>query len=167
MFERIHNAEEALHWQLGSALKMERTILEMLDGLSEQSREQTLRTAFRAHQAETRDHIQRVEEAFARLGWEVDDSPCPAVDAIEKEARAKIKKADDSVVDSILVGGAIETEHHELAVYENLILGARALGRDDVASLLERNCDEERQTLRKVRALGERIARSVPQAASL
>jgi ferritin-like metal-binding protein YciE len=166
MFERLHTPEELFNYKLGAALKMEREIVEMLDDLIEESREEELKQAFRLHQADTREHVRRVEEVFHHFGWDVDDSPCPTIGAIEKEGKANIKKAEDPLVDAVIAGGAMETEHHEIAVYENLVLNARALGREEAASLLQKNCDEERHALAKVTEIAERIARSPRAAAS-
>jgi len=137
---------------------MEREILHMLDELIEESRDEQVKQAFRAHQTETRGHVQRLEEVFRLFGWEVDDSPCLTIKAIEKEGKANIKKADDSIVDSIILQGAMETKHHEIAFYENLIIHAQALGRQDAAELLQRNLDEERQALEKVTGLARQLA---------
>ncbi len=113
---------------------MEREIIDMLDELIEESRDEAVKQAFRAHQGETRGHVQNLEAVFRSFGWEVDDSPCPTIKAIEKEGKANVKKADEAIVDQIILAGAIETEHHEIAVYENLILHAQALGHPDAAS---------------------------------
>lgn len=158
MFEKLNTPQDAYNWKLGTALKMERKILEMLDELIETSREESLREAFREHQRETRGHVANIEAAFAACGWEPNESPCPVIEAIDKEGTANVKKADDSLVDSLIVGSAIETEHHEIAVYEYLIIGARAMGRDDVVRLLEANLEEERAALRKVSSLSERFS---------
>lgn len=158
MFEKLTSPQEAYNYKLGAALKMERTILGMLDNLIEEANEEELRNAFREHQTETRGHVANVEAAFAACGWEPDESPCPTIEAIEKEGKANAKKTDDSLVDSVLVGGAMETEHHEMAVYEYLIVGARAMGRDDVVRLLEANLEDERNALAQVSALGERFS---------
>jgi ferritin-like metal-binding protein YciE len=165
MFERLNTPQEALNWQLGAALTMEREILDMLDELIEEARDESVKQAFRAHQGETHGHVQNLEEAFRLCGWEVDDSPCPTIKAIEKEGKANIKKADEAIVDSIILGGAMETEHHEIAVYENLILHAQALGHEDVAQLLRRNLQEEQQALEKVTALARQHAGAAAQPA--
>ncbi len=57
-----------------------------------------------------------------------------------------------------IISGTIETEHHEIAVYEVLVTNAKARGREDVAELLQRSLDEELAMLDAVRQLGERIA---------
>jgi hypothetical protein len=48
----------------------------------------------------------------------------------------------------VLLQGAAEVEHHEIGVYENLILNARAKGRNDVAEVQQRNLDDETHTLK-------------------
>lgn len=160
MFERLNSPQEALNWQLGAALTMEREIIDMLDELIEESRDEAVKQAFRAHQTETRGHVQNLEAVFRSFGWDVDDSPCPTIKAIEKEGKANIKKADEAIVNSIILAGAIETEHHEIAVYENLIIHAQALGHDDAVELLQRNLDEERQALEKVTGFARQHAAS-------
>jgi ferritin-like metal-binding protein YciE len=102
--------------------------------------------------------VAKIEQVFAVFGWEVDDSPCVVIQAIEKEGKANIKKADDGLVDSIIVSGALETEHHEIAVYEYLITGARAMGREDAVSLLQGNLEQEARALESVRSLAGRLA---------
>jgi hypothetical protein len=52
---------------------------------------------FRHHQDETREQIANLEQAFAAFGCDVDDSPYPAIEGIEKEGKANVKKTDDAV----------------------------------------------------------------------
>lgn len=158
MFERLHTPEETYNWQLGAALKMEKKIVGMLDELIDESHDESIKQLFRTHQQETKGQIENIEQAFSALGWEVDESPCPAIEGIEKEGKATIKKTDDAIVDSVILEGAMETEHHEMAVYENLIINARAMGRDDVAQLMQRNLDQEQHALQKVKTLAEQVA---------
>lgn len=158
MFERLHTPEETYNWQLGAALKMEKKIVGMLDELIEESHDESIKQLFRTHQQETKGQIENIEQAFSALGWEVDESPCPAIEGIEKEGKATIKKTDDAIVDGVILEGAMETEHHEMAVYENLIINARAMGRDDVAQLMQRNLDQEQHALQKVKTLAEQVA---------
>jgi ferritin-like metal-binding protein YciE len=148
MFERLNTPEEVFNYKLGAALKMERTVLEkILDDSIDEAQDERIKQLFRHHAEETREQIRNLEKAFEAFGWEVDDSPCPAIEAIHKEAKTNIKKTDDAIVDPVILSGALETEHHEIAVYEGLIIQARAMGRDDVVTLFERNLEQERHTL--------------------
>ena len=85
--------------------------------------------------------------------------PCPAIEGIEKEGHANIKKADDSVVDAVILSGAAETEHHEIAVYEGLIIHAEAMAQPKIVDLLSQNLEQERHTLEEVKSATQKIAR--------
>jgi ferritin-like metal-binding protein YciE len=159
MFERLNTPEEAFNYKLGAALKMEHTVLEkILEDNIEEAKDDKVKGLLRHHQDETRQHIGNIEQAFTAFGWEVDDSPCPAIEAIHKEGKANVKKTDDSIVDSIILSGAMETEHHEIAVYEALITNARAMGRDDVVGLLQQNLEQEQHTLEEVKRSASEMA---------
>jgi ferritin-like metal-binding protein YciE len=159
LFERLNTAQEAYNFKLGAALKMEHTVLEkILDDSIDVAQDERLKNLLRHHQDETRQHIANLEQVFGLFGWEVDDSPCPVIEAIHKEAKANAKITDDSLVDSMVLGGSAETEHHEIATYEWLIMHARAMGRDDAVGLLQQNLEQEEHTLREATQLAEQLA---------
>jgi ferritin-like metal-binding protein YciE len=66
-------------------------------------------------------------------------------------------------VDSVLLQGAVEVEHHEIGVYQNLILNANAMGHQDVVDVLRRNLDNEQQTLDTALKLQEQVAAVTPK----
>jgi ferritin-like metal-binding protein YciE len=166
MFERLNTPEEAFNYKLGAALKMEHTVLDkILDDSIDEAKDDQLKQLFRHHADETRQQIRNLEEVFAAFGWEVDDSPCPAIEALHKEAKTNIKKTDDAIVDGVILSGALETEHHEIAVYEGLIIQARAMGREQVVRLLEQNLEQEQHTLQEAKSALERVATAAPQRA--
>jgi ferritin-like metal-binding protein YciE len=163
MFERLNTPQEAYNYKLGAALTMERTVLQMLDANIKEAQDEQVAALFRHHRGETEGHVRNIEEAFGLFGWEVDDSPCPAIDGLQAEGKANAKKTDDVLVDSVLLQGAVEVEHHEIGVYENLIINARAMGRDDVAGVLQRNLDDETHTLEEAKTAQKRVAAETPQ----
>ena len=158
MFEKLNSPQELFHYKLGAALKMENTVLEMLGKLEEESQSQQLKQQFHHHADETRQQIRNIEQAFSALGEEPDDSPCPAIEGIDKEGKANIKKADDSIVDAVILAGAAETEHHEIAVYEGLITEAQAMGKQDIVQLLQQNLEQEQHTLEEVKQASQQLA---------
>jgi ferritin-like metal-binding protein YciE len=161
MFEHLNTPEELYNYKLGSALKMEQTTLDMLDANAENAHDAQLTQLFRHHQDETRQQIVNIEQAFAAFGWEPDDSPCLAMEALEKEAKMDVKKTDDALVDHVLLMGAAETEHLEIAMYEGLITEAQAMGRDDVVRLLQQNLEQEQHTLEEVKSASKRVVTMV------
>jgi ferritin-like metal-binding protein YciE len=151
MFDKLSNPRDVFGHQLGAALTMEQDVLQMLGDLEEKAQRDELKRQFRHHAEETRQQIGNIEQAFRALGEEPDDSPCPVTKALEKEAKANIKMADDSVVDAVILSNAAATEHHEIAVYESLITQAEQMGQPDVVRLLQQNLEMEQHTLDEVK----------------
>ena len=151
MFDKLNNNREVFGHKLGSALTMEQDVLDMLGDLEDKAQRDELKQQFRHHAEETRHQIDNIEQVFRALGEKPDESPCPVTKALEKEAKANIKIADDSVVDTVILSGAAETEHHEIAVYESLITQAEELGQPDVLPLLKQNLEIEQHTLDEVK----------------
>lgn len=158
MFERLNTPEEIYSFKLGSALTMEQKLIEVLEELEEHAQRNEIKQALRQHREETRQHAANLEQCFKLLGEEVDDSPCPVIEAMAKEGKATIKKTDDSLVDAIVLVAATESEHYEIAVYETLITNAYARGAADVAALLQQNLDQEKHALDIARASMKTIA---------
>lgn len=163
MFERLNTPEEAYNHKLGATLKMETTVLEILEDSIEAAQDPKVKDLLVTHLEESRAHVQNVEKAFDLFGWEVDDSPCPAIEGLEKEGKANAKKTDDALVDSIVLQSAVEVEHHEIGVYENLIINAEAIGRQDVVDVLRRNLESEQSALEKVKGLAAQVAAAAPK----
>ena len=47
---------------------------------------------------------------------------------LAEQADVLYDKTDDEILDTVILGGAAETEHVEIALYEDLITQARAMG---------------------------------------
>lgn len=158
MFDRINTPEEAYNYKLGAALKMEHAVEEILEVNVKNAENALIMELLGSHLEESRSHAPTLESAFSLLGWEIDDSPCPVIEAFAKEGEAQIKKAEATVVDGIVLQGAAEVESYEIGVYENLILYSQAMNRLDVAELLRRNARSERAALAKIRTLQSELA---------
>ena len=158
MFDKLNNQREAFGHKLGSALTMEKDVLDTLGDLEKEAQGDQLKQQFRHHAEETRQQIDNIEQAFGALGEKPDDSPCLVTKALDKQAKADIKMADDSVVDAVILSGAAETEHHEIAVYESLITQAEELGQPEVVRLLQQNLEMEQHTLDEVKQQQRQVA---------
>ncbi|MFZ0042228.1 MAG: DUF892 family protein [Solirubrobacteraceae bacterium] len=165
MFERLNTPQEAYNYKLGAALRMEQEVLEILDSNIKEAKDDEVRQLFERHRLESEGHVVNLEQVFELFGWKADDSPCPAIQGLEKEGSANAKKTDDSLLDSVLLQSAVEVEHHEIGVYENLIINARAMGREDVVRVLERNLEQEAQALQLAKTTQERVAAVTRKAA--
>ena len=150
--KQLNTPEEIFSCKLGSALTMESDVLEMLDELQRQTQRHELRELFGTHAEQTRQHIRNIAESFRLLGEEPDDSPCPVIHAIEKDCNAAIANTRESIVDAVILAGATEAEHYEIAVYETLVTNAQARGASEVAALLRQNLEQELSALEKLGA---------------
>src|SRR3954454_3183189 len=163
---KIETPRDLFLFKLGAALKMENTILSMLPQLEEHAKDPELKQSLQMHLEETQGHLRNLEQAFSALGADVDDSPCPAIEGLEKEGQANLKMVDDSLNDHVIISGVCETEHHEIAVYEGLIANAEAMGEQDVVALLQENLENEEQTLQRAEQKSEELAKRLAAAAS-
>jgi ferritin-like metal-binding protein YciE len=166
VFDKLKTPHDAFTFKLGSALKMENKVLDMLGDLEKEAQHGELKQQFHHHADETRQHVRNVEQAFQLLGQDPDDRPNLVIEAIDKEGKANIKMADDALVDNVILAGAEATEHHEIATYEWLIANAQALGHRDVLPLLQQNLESEQHTLEGVRQAAQRLARETAGAAA-
>jgi ferritin-like metal-binding protein YciE len=166
VFDRLNSPREAFTFKLGSALKMENKVLDMLGDQENDANRDELKQQIRQHADETRQHVRNVEQAFQLLGQEPDENPNVVIEAIDKEGKANVKLSDDAIADNVLLAGMEATEHHEIATYEWLIANAEALGHQNVVPLLQQNLESEQRTLDGVRRASQQMAREVASAAA-
>jgi ferritin-like metal-binding protein YciE len=134
----------------------EQKITKALPKMVSKVSDQQLQSAFLTHLAETEHHIQRVEEVFRMHGHEAKAVTCPAIDGIIDEAEEIMKDASDpEVLDAAALASAQAVEHYEITRYGTLIAWARELGRNDCASVLQQNLDEEKATDLKLTQIAE------------
>ena len=67
MFESIESPRELFAYQLGAALTMEKTVLDMLDQLEMAAQREQLKEQFRHHAQETEQQIHNLEQAFQAI----------------------------------------------------------------------------------------------------
>jgi ferritin-like metal-binding protein YciE len=81
---------------------------------------------------------------------------CPAIDGIIDEANEVAGEVEDkNVLDAALIAAAQAVEHYEITRYGSLIAWAKQLGRQDCATLLQQNLDEEKAADKKLTAMAE------------
>ena len=132
----------------------EQQIVKNLPDMIEKASDQSLRSGFETHLAETKDQIVRLEKVFQMHGAEATGVNCPAIDGILEEASEVAGDIDDKqVLDAALIAAAQAVEHYEITRYGTLIAWANMLGRSDCASILQQNLDEEKATDQKLNTM--------------
>jgi ferritin-like metal-binding protein YciE len=154
----MNDPRKLFAYKLGTVLSGEKKILAMLKKLEKRAQRDELKQQFRHHREETEGQIKNIEQAFQALGEKPTGRANPTVAGLAEQADVLYDKTDDEILDTVLLGGAAETEHLEIALYEDLITQARAMGEQQVVSLLEQNLEQEHHTLEEVRRASEQLA---------
>jgi ferritin-like metal-binding protein YciE len=124
----------------------EKHLVEALETLEEKATTQNLKLAFSQHRDVTVTHVSRLEEVFSLLGEDAKTRRCDAIKGIIKEADSIIGETESDTLtrDAALILAAQKAEHYEIATYGTLTTFARTLGENQVADLLHKTLDEEK-----------------------
>jgi ferritin-like metal-binding protein YciE len=134
----------------------ENQILKALPEMIEKAADGQLKQAFQMHLGETKNHVTRVEQVFKMHGVDAKGVDCPAIDGIIEEANEIAGEVKDKeVLDAALVAAAQAVEHYEITRYGTLVAWAKQLGRNDCASVLQKNLDEEKGADKKLTQIAE------------
>lgn len=158
---QIGDPKQLFVHKLGAALTMEETVLSMLEELEQQANEAELKEQLSHHHDETRQQVANLEQAFSALGASKQKQPCPAIEGLEVEGKELLQQSAQELYDAVILSGCAEVEHHEIAVYDGLIIMAEQMGDDDVIALLNENIEQESATLEKAIKSAERLAQRV------
>lgn len=160
MFERFTTLEEVFRYKLGTALSMEQDSLALQGELGRTAMRSSLTEIFEDHAQEKQRNIENLEQCFTLLGQEVSQNPSPATKGLAKELKSFMAKTDDTLVDEVVVAGALESQHHQVAVYESLLLQAKSLEATAVVELLSQNLLQEEAALEKLKSAADSLART-------
>ena len=134
----------------------EQKITKALPKMIEKVSDPDLKQAFQSHLTETKNQVKRVEQVFQMHGQPAKAVTCPAIDGIVDEAEEILGDVrDPEVLDAAALASAQAVEHYEIARYGTLVAWARQLGRNDCASVLQQNLEEEKAADKKLTAIAE------------
>jgi ferritin-like metal-binding protein YciE len=154
--KEIKTLDDLFVHQLQDIYYAETQITKALPKMIQKASDPQLRQGFETHLGETQNQIKRLEQVFQMHGQKPKAVDCPAIDGIIKEANETAGEvADKEVLDAALLAAAQAVEHYEITRYGTLIAWAKQLGRQDCASVLQQNLDEEKATDQKLTAMAE------------
>jgi ferritin-like metal-binding protein YciE len=111
------------------------------------------------HIQETRRHVENLERAFELLGERPKPDKSHALDGLVAQREKVIKNIEsDEVREVFNAGAAAKTEHLEIAAYESMIRTAGGLGQPEIVDLLEENLADEKDTLKEVEKVSEKLS---------
>jgi len=140
----MDSLHELLIDELSDLLSAEKQLVSALPKMAKAATSKNLRTAFEKHLKETKGHVERLDQIFAKLGEKPKRKKCKAMEGLVEEGAEVINEEGvPEVKDAALIGAAQRVEHYEMAGYGTARAMAEALSLPAVAKLLQKTLDEE------------------------
>ncbi|KIZ43092.1 MULTISPECIES: ferritin-like domain-containing protein [Rhodopseudomonas] len=153
----IQSMDDLLLHGLQDIYYAEQQIIKALPSMIAQATNRELTAGLKAHLDETHKQVERLDQAFKKLGHKPSGTDCPAIDGLIKESNETAGEvADKAVLDAAIVANAQAVEHYEIARYGTLIAWAEELGHDDIVRLLTTNLNEEKAANTKLNTVALR-----------
>ena len=138
---------ELFHDTLKDIYFAEKKILTALPKMAKAAQSEDLKAAFQKHEAETEEHVARLEKVFAEIDAPTRGKTCDAILGIIEEGQEVMKEYKGTpALDAGLLAAAQAVEHYEIARYGTLKTWASELGLDQAVRLLDATLSEEKKT---------------------
>ncbi len=158
MAKEIKTLDVLFHDTLKDVYFAENKIVATLPKMHDAAKSKQLKDAFTKHLAETKVHVQRLEEVFKIIGQKPEQKTCDAIMGIVKEGAEIIEDYQGApALDAGLLAAAQAVEHYEMSRYGTLRTWALELGRKDAAKLLQTTLDEEQATDLALTAIATKV----------
>jgi ferritin-like metal-binding protein YciE len=160
----IQNLSELFMYDLGSMYSAEQMILLILPELANESDNAQAKEAYQAHEQETRQQAQNLEQCFQILGQQPPKVTCYAVAGLKQEHDTFLKeRPSPAMLTAFDLGAAHKTEYFEMASYKGLIEKANLMGQPRVAQLLQQNYDQEQAMAQRVEGIARQLGQQLVQ----
>lgn len=154
----VNTLHELLVSELKDLYSAEKQLVKAIPKMADAATNSELKQGFLDHLEETKGHVNRLEQAFNKLGATPKAKTCKAMEGLVKEGAEAIDlDAPEAIRDACLIGAAQRVEHYEIAAYGTARALAHTLGEDEVASLLQDTLDEEGETDKKLTTVAQTV----------
>jgi ferritin-like metal-binding protein YciE len=155
---RIIDTSALLEEELKDIYDFEKRLVRAIPKMAKAAASEELRTGLMEHLEVTKNHVQRIEQAFELLGIPAKSKTCDGIKGIIAEGEQTLEEdMEDSLKDVAITCAARRVEHYEMAAYAGAQALAEHLGNSEVANLLQQNWEEEREADEKLGELAAQI----------
>ena len=152
----FHNLEDLFWDQVKDIYDAEQRLTDALPKMADAANDPVLKSAFREHLDQTRQHVERLETIFRSLDLKPGGETCEGMEGLIKEGEEMIKsKGEPEAKDAGLIAAAQRVEHYEIAGYGTVRTYAELLGDEQAMRLLERTLQEEEETDERLTEIAE------------
>jgi len=144
--------------ELRDLYNAENQLIKALPKMAKGASSGELKQAFEDHLEQTKEHVERLDEIFGRLGEKPTGKTCKAMKGLVEEGSEILDEdGEESVLDAGIIAAAQKIEHYEIASYGTVRTFANLLGEEEAADLLQQTLDEEGETDKQLNELAEEI----------
>lgn len=153
----MDDLDDMFVYQLREMYAVEEKLVEVLGDLAEDASNERLAAGFRDHRDETREHVERLGEAFRALDEDLGGTESLVLDAMIEERERFVDQAPRGELHDLYdLQAGVKTERMEISSYESLLTLAEKLELDDdVTDPLEANLDSEEVALNELETMAE------------
>ncbi len=153
----VDTLEALFEHELAALYYVETELIDVLDELALESRDDEIKAAFADHREETREHADRIEDAFRAIGESSRTVRSSTLDGLVEDRQRVVEATHDpDLVDSHSVAVGRRIEAVEIEAYESLLRMAEELDYEEaVTEPLEETLDEEEAAKQTLSAIGE------------
>ncbi len=138
--------KELLVEELQDLLHAETQLTAALPKMAEAAHNPKLKEAFETHLVQTRNHVERLQQAFTLLGEKSQPKPCKAMLGLVEEGKETIQEGQQKeplLADLALITAAQKVEHYEISGYGTVRALAKQMGMLEVAELMSHTLGDE------------------------
>ena len=143
----MSNLQDVLEHQIKDLYSAETQLTSAMPKMMEAATTQELKDAFQKHLEQTKEQVNRLQQAAEKLGIKPTGEKCHGMEGLIKEGQGLIQEHEKGVaLDAALIAAAQRIEHYEIAGYGSACQFAEALGNREVKEILGQTLNEEEQT---------------------
>jgi len=149
--------EEFFIGELKDIYWAEKHLVKALPKMGKAATTQQLKDAINEHLEVTKTHVSRLEDVFGLMGKTPQAKKCEAMAGITKEGDDIVSETEKGSItrDVGIILAAQKVEHYEIATYGGLTQLAKTLNLQDVADILYKTLEEEKETDEKLTEIAE------------
>jgi ferritin-like metal-binding protein YciE len=130
--------------QVNDLRSAEEQLIQALPKLAGAAGSDELRRAFEEHLAQTRGHLDRIDDVISTTGISKSGEVCKGMKGLIEEGDEIVSATGDPMAkDAALIAAAQRVEHYEIAAYGTVATLAGHLDLDDAKDILGQTLDEE------------------------
>ncbi len=141
---RFDSLQDVFAEQLNDLRSAEQQLVDALPKMAAAASTDELRKAFEEHLAQTRGHLDRIDDVISSTGVGATGEECKGMKGLIAEGSEIVEAQGDPVArDAALIAAAQRVEHYEIAAYGTVVTLAGQLDYDDAKDTLGQTLDEE------------------------